>query len=229
MGSMRQDDRQREPFNAADDLQTTQPVRRRRRRSRRISNGLVALSSAAVLSIYAAGFVHTQAAADAVDGQDTVGKVAQPPPAKPTVAAARPAPVPSVARRVDPEREGGFARRPGNATAPTVALNPTPAPAAAPAPVAAAPAGEAAYRDGTYVGLGTSRHGNIEATVVIQGGKIVSAQITQCLTRYPCSVISGLPAQVVARQGTAVDLVSRATDSSVAYRSAVAKALAQAT
>jgi uncharacterized protein with FMN-binding domain len=101
-----------------------------------------------------------------------------------------------------------------------------------PAPTAtqAAPTTQAsaAYRDGTYVGTGTSRHGSIEATVVVQGGTIVSAQVTGCGTRWPCSRVTALPGQVVARQSAAVDLVSGATDSSVAYRGAVAAALAQA-
>ena len=67
-----------------------------------------------------------------------------------------------------------------------------------------------------------------EATVVIKGGRIVSANVSQCLTRYPCSYIAALPGQVIARQSAQVDLVSRATDSSMAYRTAVTKALAQA-
>ena len=75
--------------------------------------------------------------------------------------------------------------------------------------------------------MGRSRHGNIEATVVVQGGKIVSAKISQCLTRYPCSMIAALPGQVVAHQSAAVDFVSGATDSSTAFREAVTNALAQ--
>ena len=49
----------------------------------------------------------------------------------------------------------------------------------------AAPA-VAGYRDGTYSGLGNSRHGSIEVALVVSGGKISDVQITQCLTRYPC-------------------------------------------
>jgi len=86
----------------------------------------------------------------------------------------------------------------------------------------------AAYKDGTYTGTGTSRHGNITASVVVQGGKIVSADITQCGTRYPCSDIASLPGQVVARQSAPVNLVSGATDSSHAYQGAIQNALMQA-
>jgi uncharacterized protein with FMN-binding domain len=86
----------------------------------------------------------------------------------------------------------------------------------------------ASYQDGTYVGVGNSRHGSIQATVVVSGGKIVSAAITGCGTRYPCSKVSMLPGDVVARQGPPVNYVSGATDSSQAYTSAVANALARA-
>ena len=100
--------------------------------------------------------------------------------------------------------------------------------AKAPAAATSAPATTALYNDGTYTGTGTSRHGNISASVVVQGGKIVSAAITQCGTRYPCSDIAALPGQVVTRQSATVDVVSGATDSSQAYRGAIQNALAKA-
>ncbi len=84
------------------------------------------------------------------------------------------------------------------------------------------------YKDGTYVGVGTSRHGSIQATVVVEGGKIVSAEITGCGTKYPCSKVASLPGQVVARQTATVNVISGATDSSRAYMGAVSAALAQA-
>ncbi len=56
----------------------------------------------------------------------------------------------------------------------------------------------------------------------------MSAEITRCGTRYPCSKIAALPGQVVARQGPTVDRVSGATDSATAYRAAVTAALAKA-
>ena len=73
--------------------------------------------------------------------------------------------------------------------APVVAAAPTPAvpsgSCSIPAPAPAKPA----WKDGTYTGWGYSRHGNIEAAVVIEGGRILSATITQCRTRYSCDVI----------------------------------------
>lgn len=136
------------------------------------------------------------------------------------------------------------------ASPPTVVATPAPAapaPAApaAPAPTAprpdsvvqrAATVAEAAppakekvgYTDGVFYGWGTSRHGDIQAEVEIKNGRIVSASIAQCLTRYSCSWIAALPAQVVARQSADVDYVSGATQSTNAYYYAVVDALLKA-
>jgi uncharacterized protein with FMN-binding domain len=160
----------------------------------RIGKGLAALSSAAILSVYAVGYVRTQAAERQVAGTGNV-----------TAAAVGTAGSGGPTSAVGTAGSGG----PSSAVA-------TQSPTAA------------AYRDGTYVGTGSSRHGNIEATVTIANGKIVSTVISQCLTRYPCSYISKLPAQVVTRQSAKVNLVSGATDSSNAFVKAVAAALAYA-
>lgn len=101
-------------------------------------------------------------------------------------------------------------------------------PAAPPATAAAKPAAKTTYKDGVYLGRGTSRHGDIEAMVEIQGGRITNAVISQCLTRYSCSWIAVLVPQVVARQSAEVDYVSGATVSSDAFYYAVTQALAQA-
>ena len=81
------------------------------------------------------------------------------------------------------------------------------------------------WRDGTFTGWGTSRHGDIEATVVIANGRITSASISRCLTRYSCSWITHLQAQVVTRQSADVDYVSGATVSANAFYYAVLEAL----
>lgn len=88
-----------------------------------------------------------------------------------------------------------------------------------------APAG---WQDGTYVGYGTSRHGDVESTVVIEHGKIVAAAISRCLTQYSCSWIAHLQQQVVARQNPDVDNVSGATHSANAFYYSVVDALAKA-
>ena len=59
----------------------------------------------------------------------------------------------------------------------------------------------------------------------IAGGRIASAVISQCRTRYSCNVIDQLPPQVVQRQSPEVDYVSGATQSADA--SQAGKALYQ--
>jgi len=84
------------------------------------------------------------------------------------------------------------------------------------------------WKDGVYFGWGTSRHGDIQAGVEIKGGRIASAFISECLTRYSCSWIAALPPQVVGRQSPDVDYVSGATQSTNAFYYAVVEALKKA-
>jgi uncharacterized protein with FMN-binding domain len=107
---------------------------------------------------------------------------------------------------------------------PATTIAPTPAVPPAPAPEPAKPA----WKDGTYTGWGYSRHGNIEAAVVIEGGRILSANISQCRTRYSCDVIDKLIPQVAQRQSPDVDYVSGATQSADAFYGAVVEALSKA-
>ena len=76
--------------------------------------------------------------------------------------------------------------------------------------------------------VGNCRHGDIQAKVVVTDGRISSATINQCLTRYSCSWIDALPPQVVARQSPNVDYVSGATQSTDAFYWAVVDALLKA-
>ncbi|MES2179929.1 MAG: FMN-binding protein [Gemmatimonadota bacterium] len=166
--------------------------------------------------------------------------------------AASPAPVATesiaqnVSRAVEPAVGDARTKRDSQTTVTpsqtaVVAALPTPAPSVdtartpevtpAPAPEAPAPKQEAPrpqLADGTFTGYGTSRHGDIEATVEIKNGRITAASISQCLTRYSCSWISALPGQVVARQSAEVDYVSGATQSTNAFYYAVVEALKKA-
>jgi uncharacterized protein with FMN-binding domain len=136
------------------------------------------------------------------------------PAAEPTVVSAAPTP-----------SRDSTASPPKVAEAPIAAAKPTPA---APPPDTT-PAEKASVRkDGTYTGWGTSRHGDIQATVQIKDGKIVFAAITECLTRYSCSWIAALPPQVLARQSPEVDFVSGATESTNAFYYAIVEALKKA-
>jgi uncharacterized protein with FMN-binding domain len=147
-------------------------------------------------------------------------------------AAVAPASVPAAAPAATP------ASPPASAVANTpVTVAPAPtAPAPSPTPAAASPASAPAvdsakhvgWRDGTYTGWGTSRHGDIEATVVVENGKITGAIISRCLTRYSCSWVAHLQAQVVTRQSPEVDNVSGATQSANAFYYAVIDALSKA-
>lgn len=173
--------------------------------SSRITTSLVALSSGAILSVYALGYARTQPASAQIAGQDSSLGLAA---GTPTVAA----PLPRVGALV-----------PGATSTATSGAQPT-----RPAATATPAAKTGTYRDGTYVGSGTSRHGGVQVSVVVQGGQIVSANITSCQTRYPCSYITSLTGQVVSRQGPPVNLISGATDSSTAYKQAVIQALSKA-
>lgn len=108
-----------------------------------------------------------------------------------------------------------------------------PAPVAAPAAPAPAKTEEAApaapkWKDGSYTGYGTSRHGDIEVYLETDGGKISFIKISACLTQYSCSWISELPGQVIARQSPKVDAPSGATQSANAFYYAVVQALSKA-
>jgi uncharacterized protein with FMN-binding domain len=83
-------------------------------------------------------------------------------------------------------------------------------------------------KDGTYSGVGTSRRGNVQVSLSVQGGRIASVNITGATTEYPTRDIAGLPAQVVSRQSPQIDIVSGATYSSLAFRGAVQQALQKA-
>ncbi|HEY8745413.1 MAG TPA: FMN-binding protein, partial [Chloroflexota bacterium] len=105
---------------------------------------------------------------------------------------------------------------------------PTPLPAVSSQTTTTGTALAARYRDGSYTGMAENRHGYVQATVVIAGGRIASAAISDCGMQYPCSRIAMLPGEVLTRQNTDTDLVSGATMSSTAYQGAVAQALSKA-
>jgi len=241
--------------------------------SSKVTNSLVVLSSAAILTVYAAGYLRTRSAADrfAVEAADL--RTALPVAGPATTAAAprefvdteKPEPIPAAPAVPVPKAEATLTpsdiappeaspQQRADATAPASAkeaagpkgpaLQPaeeaTPqspaAPATNPAPavVDATPAEppapppvrkEGQLKDGTFSGWGYSRHGDIQAAIVVQDGRVISAEITQCLTRYSCDVIDMLPAQVISRQNAFVDLISGATESANAYSNAIFRAL----
>jgi uncharacterized protein with FMN-binding domain len=84
------------------------------------------------------------------------------------------------------------------------------------------------WKDGTYYGWGSCRHGDIQAKVHVEGGRIVVASISECDTRYSCNVIEKLPPEVAQRQSAEVDYISGATESADAFHYAVLNALNKA-
>jgi uncharacterized protein with FMN-binding domain len=178
--------------------------------------GLVALSASAVAAIYMAGYLRTQAADASIAAA-----------AVPTLAAAEGAPIaaaaaaqPSPTSIPQPviQRQIPVAPR----------LSPTPPPVAASASSGAGAQTQGTYKDGTYTGQGTSRRGDVWVSVQVQGGRIANVSITRSTLQYPLRDIANLPSQVVQRQSAQVDIVSRATYSSMAFRGAVTQALASA-
>jgi len=224
---------------------------------RRVTHNLVALSSAAVLAVYGAGYARTRQAAERLAEAADRPRAIVPAPAVagPTITpAAEPSPISTTPAVVEPPRPSpAMTKARAASTRPVKPMEPaqtpvveSPAAAATPVetPISAPPAPEppatlaptptptpapqSLYKDGTYYGWGTSRHGDIQASVVIEDGRIVSAAITQCLTRYSCSWIAHLPPQVVSRQSPEVDYVSGATQSTNAFYYAILEALTKA-
>lgn len=242
--------------------------------NKKVANSLVAMSSAAVLAVYAAGYTRTQAAAEKLDTQSEERRpsgqgrgrgpaassdaprsdaavVPNPEPAPvaeraPSVAqsaAVSPAPVLAakiatpLAGAVEPTAAAPAATLPAtasNATVPEPAAapvavvehKPEPVPVVAPPPPPPPPAPK--WKDGTYTGWGTSRHGDIQAQVIIEDGRIKSATIAQCYTRYSCDVIDKIIPQVAQRQSPETDYVSGATQSTNAFYYGVVDALSKA-
>lgn len=237
--------------------------------NRKIAPSLVALSSAAVLTIYTVGYSRTRSASERFAEEGAQRRTAGPAEARPvsSLAPPRPAvdaprqPTPSATPVVPPvpkqEAKAPPSRLPSSPPSPASKPAATPAPvpestvaSTAPPPVAPPavsspvtvdgdvpttepPATLSApplphYNDGIYSGWGRCRHGSIEATVVVEGGKIATAEITECRTRYSCNWVSMLPPQVVSRQSAEVDYVSGATESADAFYYAVVEALTKA-
>jgi uncharacterized protein with FMN-binding domain len=172
--------------------------------AKKMPGRLVALSASAIATIYLAGRVSTQWAADNVAsasaGADTPAAVSPSATATST----------NVATSTPTVVVGASATS-------------TPSPTATSTSTSASP-----YANGTYTGTGTSRFGNVSVSVTIAGGNISNVQITKVTTSYPVSRIASLPAQVVQKQTASVNSISGATYSSQAFKLAVQQALTQA-
>ena len=182
--------------------------------SKKVTHSLVAMSSAAVLAVYAAGYTRTRSAAERLEAQAAGHRPAPVSPPRVSAPTEEAAAVP--ASRETPVEPGRVAAAPAHPT--DTGAKAAPEPIAPPAE----PKEEASPI------WGTSRHGDIQAAVVIEGGHIARATISQCLTRYSCSIIEKLPPEVAERQSPEVDYVSGATQSTNAFYYAVVEALGKA-
>lgn len=172
--------------------------------AKKMSKGLIALSSAAIVSVYGAGYALTQPAAVSMAAGQTSSTL-------PAAVAASDGPSTSSINTSSASGSSSIV-----------------APAAPAATATSTSSNASGLKDGTYTGSGMSRHGGVNVKVTVQNGRITAAPITGVTTRYSQSVIAALPAQVVSKQSSQVNLVSGATDSSMAYQQAVAQALNQA-
>lgn len=219
-----------------------------------LKGSLTMLGTAAVLTVYAAGYARTESAARRLADEEAARRQSAtfPEPPSPVAMASSSVgnldstaavsvtapPVPAdMASASEPESDEAPSSVGPPSDSEAVASNdseprPTETNAttatradSATTTVAAAPM----YKDGTYKGLGwRMRHGQIEATVEIAGGKIVSAAVSMCDMRWPCSDIDELVARVPRLQSSNVGMVGGATQSSEAFTSAVFQALVYA-
>jgi uncharacterized protein with FMN-binding domain len=225
----------------------------RRNSNQWIKGNLVGLGSAAVLAVYSAGYARTREAARRFEGEDRQRHVPIPV-ATVAIVPERSTTIPIPQPVLDAKAPSTESKAPTSKTAKKSSASTQPKPstpvadtstvhadtaATTPQPVtqASAPAAtdsaksektQVGWKDGTFTGWGGSRHGDIQATVEIKAGRIVSAWISICATQYSCSWIETLPGQVVARQSPEVDFVSGATQSTNAFYYAVVQALQKA-
>lgn len=195
---------------------------------KRMNRGLVALSTSAIAAVYMAGYLRTSSA-DAAIGSGAAAE----PVAAAVATVAPPSPTATPLPVITPTSAPATRRAPATPApaAPTVGPSSTamtaPAAPTLPSPTAG-PATAAQYTDGTYTGTGSSRRGDVWVSVEVISGRIANVTITRSTLQYPLRDIVGLPAEVVERQSAQVDIVSRATYSSQAFRTAVSQALGKA-
>jgi len=183
--------------------------------SSRMHRGMVALSASAIAAVYMAGYLRTQSA----DASIGAASVALSPGVTASAAVATNPPVSATATAI-PQLPPVVQRQ----VPVTARAGPTPQPTAPPVSQQA----QAGLRDGTFTGQGSSRRGDVWVSVEVQAGRIANVTITRSTLQYPLRDIAGLPSQVVQRQSAQVDIVSRATYSSQAFKQAVSQALSKA-
>lgn len=125
-------------------------------------------------------------------------------------------------------------------TSPAQAPIPTPTPQPQPIPEPTPPPPQPAvnlgmYRDGEYTGtVADAYYGNIQVKAVIQSGRLADVQFLQYPNDRRTSIeintqaMPYLKSEAIQAQNANVDIVSGATDTSLAFRQSLADALGQA-
>ncbi len=117
-------------------------------------------------------------------------------------------------------------------TPPASKPSPAPTPTPAPKPV---PKNTNQYKDGVFTGSGADAYyGTIQVEAVIQNGKITDVVFLEYPQDRSTSIMINrqamvyLKSEAIQAQSANVDIVSGATDSSIAFRESLTSALAQA-
>ena len=128
----------------------------------------------------------------------------------------------------------------GSPTPVPVATTTTPPPATTPTPVTTpaptpAPKPAGLYADGAYTGsVADAYYGNIQVKAIVSGGKITDVQFLQYPDTHSTSVrvntraMPYLKQEAIQAQSANVNIVSGATETSMAFQQSLASALAQA-
>lgn len=179
--------------------------------------------------------------------QATATLIAVPTPVRPSFAAsptASPTPRPDPAATPVPVFEATSTPTSAPTHTPTPILTPSPAPTAAPtaSPLAASPRPRATtwpslfqgsvFADGSFTSRPVrTNYGDVQVRIVMQSGLIEEVQIVEFPDRTPTSarmsidVLPVLTGQTVAKQDWDVDVVSGATQTSIAFQRAMVYAL----
>lgn len=104
-----------------------------------------------------------------------------------------------------------------------------------PLPPTSVPVSRGQYKDGEFIGsVADAFYGNIQVKAIISGGKITDVQFLQYPSDRGTSIeinsqaMPYLTQEAISAQNASVDIVSGATQSSLAFRESLASALAQA-
>ncbi len=159
-----------------------------------------------------------------------------------------PVTVPATAANNPPSQPIASSGNPPGSGTPIATVTPTPAPAAttpqkttpaptpAPTPATApAPKPKGLYINGSYKGsVADAYYGNVQVKAIISGGKISDVQFLQYPNTHSTSVYINsqampyLTQEAIQAQSANVNIVSGATDTSIAFQQSLAAALSSA-